>query len=109
MLAEKTFSTELVLPKALQDAATILAGESAWPAPEALQVIGWLEANAREVAGVELWREKEGKPLFVASSDYSPNVKDQITPDSIAWCAHKARLFVAKFSRDREGLFNLSW
>lgn len=109
MLAEKAFSTDLVLPKTLQDKATILAGEPAWPASQALQVVDWLEVNSQEVVGVELWRNVQEKPLFVASSDYSPPAGAQITPESIAQCADKAREFVTKFSYQQDGLFNLTW
>jgi len=108
MLAEKTFNTELTLPKELQDKTHVLAGELAWTAPEAVQVIDWLEANGREVVGVESWRSTQGKPFFVASSDYSPPINDQVTPRSVTWCAHKARLFAAKFSREPDALFNIA-
>lgn len=107
MLAEKASFTESGLPKILQDKAIVLAGELAWPASEAVLVINWLEANRQEVVGVELWRDMQGKPLFVASSDYSPSFDDQITSESIAWCAHKARVFVARFRHERDGLFNI--
>ena len=108
MLAEKTSFTKSGLPKILQDKAVVLAGELAWPTSEAVLVVDWLEANRQEVAGVELWRDMQEKPLFVASSDYSPGLNDQVTAESIAWCARKARVFIAKFSHRPDGLFNIS-
>ena len=108
MLAEKTSFTKSGLPKILQDKAIVLAGEPVWPASEAVLVVNWLEANRQEVAGVELWRDVQGEPLFVASSDYSPGVNDQVTPESISWCARKARVFIAKFGHMPDGLFNIS-
>ena len=108
MLAEQASYTEIVIPKMLQDKAIRLADEFSWPASEALQVVDWLEANGQEVVGVELWRNIQGKPLFISSSDYSPGLDDQVTSVSIAWCAHKARLFIVRFSHEQEALFNIT-
>ena len=108
MSAEPAFYIEPILPKVLQDKAIVLRGEPSWPASDALQVVDWLSANGYEVAGVELWRNKEGKPLFVASSDYSPRLDGPVTPETLAWCAHKAAQFIVRFRHEPGALFNMT-
>ena len=108
MLAEPDFFIEAALPQTLQGKANILAGEPSWPAADALQVVEWLAANDYEVVGVEMWRNKEGKPLFVASSNYSPFTGAEDTPESIAWCAYKASQFIVRFSHEPGAVFNIT-
>lgn len=109
MSAEKTFNTELPLPKELQEKAHILAGEPAWPPHEALQAVSWLGTHGYQVAGIELWQEKNAKPLWIGSSDYSPLSGEMTTPGSVAECAYQAALFIAKYQDHPDALFNLTW
>ncbi len=107
-MAELKSDAKVMLPKTLQNAAVILAEEPCWPALEALQIVEWFAAHGYEVVGVEGYQSKEGKALFVASSDYSPRTDDKVTSDSVARYAHKASVFIAKLSRKRDIFFNIA-
>lgn len=85
------------LPQKLYNAAHRLAGELAWPAAEARQVVNWLNRQRREIVGAELWREKDGQPQWVASSDFSP-ASDQ-----------SAMQFIKNCQNEPGALFNLTW
>ncbi len=107
-MAELKSSTKVMLPKTLQNAAVMLAEEPCWPALEALQIVEWFAAHGYEVVGVEGYQSKDGKALFIASSDYSPRPDDKVTSDSIARYAHKASVFIAKLSHKRDIFFNIA-
>ncbi len=107
-MAELKSSTKVMLPKTLQNAAVMLAEEPCWPALEALQIVEWFAAHGYEVVGVEGYQSKDGKALFVASSDYSPHPGDKVTPESVVHCAHRAGVFITKFSRKRDVFFNIA-
>lgn len=109
MLAKKTFNTDPALPTELQEKAHILAGELAWPPSQALQAVRWLEKHGYEVAGIELWQEKEAKPLWIGSSDFSPLSSNAVTLDSAAECAYQAALFITKHQDYPGALFNITW
>jgi len=112
MLAEKIFSIDTVLPEALQSTAVIFGEELAWPPDDALRVIEWLSSHDFAVAGVELWRNSSGKPLWLATSSYAEVIEDLSSPASVTECGHQAKHFVCEFRQyqDRsDNLFNLTW
>ncbi len=97
MLAEQASSIETEIPEEMLRAAHRLAGELAWPAAEAQKVVSWLNQRECEIVGVELWREKDGQPQWVASSDFSP-ASDQ-----------SAMQFIKNCQSEPGALFNLTW
>lgn len=97
MLAEQASSIEIEMPEELLRAAQRLANELAWPAAEAQQVVSWLGKQGCEIVGVELWREKDGQPQWIASSDFSP-ASDQ-----------SATQFIENCQNEPGALFNLAW
>ncbi len=97
MLAEQASSIEAEMPEELLRAAHRLAGELAWPAVEAQKVVSWLERQGCEIVGMELWRERDGQPQWVASSDFSP-ASDQ-----------SATQFIENYQNEPGALFNLTW
>ncbi len=109
MLAEQASNTDLRLPQELRDKAQVIAGELTWTARNALIAVSWLSLDGRAVVGVELWRDLEGQPLWLAASDYSPSIHDALTPERIAWCAGKAAEFIQAHCHEPGALFNLTW
>jgi len=94
---EQASSIETEMPGELLRAAHRLAGELAWPVAEARQVISWLDRQGCEVVGMELWREKDGQPQWIASSDFSP-ASDL-----------SAMQFIERYQNEPGALFNLAW
>ena len=112
MLAEEIFSIDTVLPEALQSTAVIFGEELAWPPDDALRVIEWLSSHDFAVAGVELWRNSNGKPLWLATSSYADGIENLPSPTSVAECGHQAKHFVCEFRQYQnrsDNLFNLTW
>ena len=60
-------------------------------------MVNWLGEQGCEVVGVELWREKDGQPQWVASSDLSPESD------------HSAMQFIENCQNEPGALFNLTW
>ncbi len=96
-LPERAFSIETEMPGELLRAAHRLAGELAWPGTEARQVVSWLGKEGCEVVGVELWREKDGQPQWIASGNFSP-ASDR-----------SAAQFIENYQNEFGALFNLTW
>ena len=112
MLAEKIFSIDAAFPGELQNKAVILGGEMSWLPDDALQVIEWLSSHNFAVAGVELWRNSNGKPIWLATSSYADGIGDLPSPTYVTECGQQAKHFVSKFRQyqDRaDNLFNLTW
>lgn len=109
MLAEQDSSIELRLPSELCSAAFQFGGELAWAAPDAAAAVSWLGAHGKAVVGVELWREKAGRPLWLASSDYAAHPAGGPAAPDIAWCAEQAANFIQAHRADAGVLFNLTW
>ncbi len=112
MLAEEIFSIDTVIPEALQSTAVIFGEEKAWLPDDALHVIEWLSSHDFAVAGVELWRNSSGKPLWLATSSCADSIKDLSCPTSVAECGHQAKHFVCEFRQYQnrsDNLFNLTW
>ena len=104
MLAERISNTEAQLPQELRNSAVILAGEMAWTAPDALRVVEWLCSQDVAVSGVELWRERDGCPQWIATSQPFPEVP--------VAAAHEAAQFIREFQDFElhpENLFNMTW
>lgn len=109
MLAEQGSSIELRLPQGLRDKAHLLAGEMAWEALDAKAAVLWLALEGCAVVGVELWRDQEGYPFWIATSDYSPTSHDVITSQEVARCARKAGEFIQAHRQEPGALFNITW
>jgi hypothetical protein len=101
-------SEQETLPSELLSRATILAGEPAWPSVDVLLVIDWLVRKGYVTLGVELWREKDGSPLWIASSDYNHD-QEVNWSKRVHLCAESAKDFVRRFEREPGALFNLLW
>ncbi len=109
MLAEPAFSIDVQLPQELRDTAHILSGELAWTETDALRVVEWLSAQGSAVVGVELWRDKDGAVLWLATSNYSPRLDDRITSEEVARCSIESARFIRTAGHSPEDLFSLSW
>jgi len=109
MLAEQASSIGFRLPQELRERAYAFGNEMAWTAPDAAEAVSWLAGERCAVIGIELWREQEGRPLWVATSDYSPSIHDTISPEEVSHCARKAGEFIQAHRREPGALFNLTW
>ena len=109
MLAEQVFDVDSRLPQEIRDKTIVFGSEPAWTALVAVRAVSWLASHRCAVVGVEMWREREGHPLWVATSDYSPGIQDTITPEEVARCARKASEFIQAHRREPSALFNLTW
>ncbi len=96
----------LVLSTPLLAKAKILAGELAWSADDALEVINSLSASHFSVVGVELWQEHQGSPKWIATSDYNHS-EDGDNKQYVELCAQSAKQFVLRFQHEPDALFNL--
>ena len=109
MLAERASSINSRLPENIRDKAQLFGDELAWTASDAKVAVLWLASDGCAVVGVELWRERDGHPLWIATSDYSPSPYDAITSEKVAWCARKADEFIQTHCWESGALFNLTW
>ena len=98
-------SIKTVLPPELLAKAKSLAGETAWSADDALEVIKSSSAAGVAISGVELWQEDDGFPKWIATSDYK---YDKASAEYAALCAKSAADFVQRFRTEIGALFNLS-
>ena len=86
----------------------MLDGEPAWRPQSAKRVVKALASSGAAVVGVELWRNRDGRPEWLASSDYRyepAGAADQFA----ASCAAAANAFIDRFQSEPEALFNLTW
>ncbi len=96
------------VPAVLLAKARVLAGETAWRANDAVDVIDHLASKGVAVVGVELWREDEGAPRWIASSDYELKAGTSAS-DYVTQSKNAAVAFVQRFSERPDALFNLTW
>lgn len=85
-----------------------LGAEPAWSADHALEAIEHLAELDLAVVGVELWRNDDGAPHWLASSDYNHDGVAEWT-QRVRKCARDAAGFVRRFRTEPDALFNLTW
>lgn len=89
------------IPKDLIKKSIVLAGEEAWSAKNAMEVVDWFENNDIIISGIELWQKEGSSPKWVATSNYVPVNSSQ--------SARAAKEFIHRFSDSDGALFNFSW
>jgi hypothetical protein len=96
------------LPQELLESGVVLANEIAWPANQAITVIEYLSHNKLAIVGAELWEAVEGRPKWIASSNY--RCDEQVNIERyVSCCADGARQFVRRWEYEAGALFNLTW
>lgn len=95
------------LPLSLSTQAVFLAGEAAWFPCTALQVVNWLADAGYAVIGIELWENCDGRPKWIATSNYEYDQFSQ-SPEYIKLNLAGATEFIERFRVHPKALFNLT-